>query len=215
MEKSIEVSGKDIDEAKKLALEQLQASEDRVSFEVIEEPSKGIFGLIGAKGARVKATVREFSVAEKAQRFLDDFFAAAKTKVKISKQEIENGYMFSVRGEDMGLMIGKHGQTLEALQYLTNLAANRGLSEGRLYIVVDIENYRARREETLCRLAHSIAERVKVTRRKVVLEPMSRHDRKIIHMALQNESAVGTYSSGEEPRRHVIVDLAINVPAVQ
>jgi spoIIIJ-associated protein len=113
-------------------------------------------------------------------------------------------------GEDLGILIGKHGQTLDALQYLTNLAANRGLSDNRIHVIVDVENYRSRREDTLRRLALRLADKVKHTGEKIMLEPMNRHERKIIHMALQDSHRVSTYSSGEEPYRKVIIELKHN-----
>ena len=113
--------------------------------------------------------------------------------------------MFNLAGEDLGILIGKHGQTLDSLQYLTNLAANRGVSEGRVRIIIDIENYRSRREETLTRLAGHLAEKACRIGDEVHLEPMNRHERKIIHMALQDNRRVTTFSAGDEPRRYVVI----------
>ncbi len=123
-----------------------------------------------------------------------------KLDVRIEKLTAAEQVTLNLRGEDLGILIGKHGQTLDALQYLTNLAAHRD-SEERVRVVIDVEDYRKRREETLARLAHRLADRVKLRGERVVLEPMSPHERKVIHTTLQDDLRVTTYSEGEEPFR--------------
>ena len=108
-------------------------------------------------------------------------------------------------GKNLGLLIGKHGQPLDSLQYLTNLTANKFDSTERLHFILDVENYRQRRAETLHKLAKSVAEKAIRTRQPVKLEPMNRHERRVIHTALQNNKRVETHSTGEEPYRYVIV----------
>ena len=142
---------------------------------------------------------------ERARKFLDDVFAAMKIEVGLQRSETEEGVLFQIEGESLGILIGKHGQTLDALQYLTNLAANRGVSGERLHVLLDIEGYRARREETLTRLAGHLAEKACRIGQEIHLEPMNRHERKIIHMALQDSRKVSTYSAGDEPRRYVVI----------
>lgn len=203
----IEKTGKTVEAAKQAALDELQVNEDMVSFEVINEPSKGFLGMFGSKPARVKAVVRDFTPAEKAEKFLNDILQAMSLEVSIDKEENEEGVVFNLIGENLGILIGKHGQTLDSLQYLSNLAANKGMMENKVRIIIDIENYRSRREGTLRRLALRLADKVRRTGDRIVLEPMNRHERKIIHMALQDNRRISTYSSGEEPYRKVVIEL--------
>ena len=181
-------------------------SEDRVTYEVLEEPSKGFFGLIGTKPAKVRITVKELTPLEKATKFLEEIFTAMQLEVRLEREDKEDCSVYNLIGENLGILIGKHGQTLDALQYLANLAANRGLSEEKVRIVIDVENYRSRREETLRRLALRLADKARHTGEKIMLEPMNRHERKIIHMALQDNRRVMTYSAGEEPFRKVVIE---------
>ena len=203
----IEKTGKTIDEAKQAALSELQVSADMVEFEVLAEPSKGFLGLIGGRPARILARVRELTPADKAKKFLSDIFAAMNLDVTIEVSEAEDGVVLNLIGDNLGILIGKHGQTLDSLQYLANLTANKGLLEEKVRIILDIENYRNRREETLRRLALRLADKVRRTGERIVLEPMNRHERKIIHMALQDNYRISTYSSGDEPYRKVVIEL--------
>lgn len=203
----IEKTGKTIEEAQNAALLELGVPADMVTFETLEEPSKGFFGMFGSKPAKIRATVRELTPVEKAEKFLQEIFAAMKMDVQIEIQEQEDGNVFNLIGENLGILIGKHGQTLDSLQYLSNLTANRGLTEEKVRIILDIENYRLRREETLRRLALRLAEKVRRTGERIVLEPMNRHERKIIHMALQDNYKISTYSAGDEPSRKVVIEL--------
>lgn len=206
MAEVLEKTGKTVEEAYQAALAELGLPESRVSYEVIEEPSKGFLGIIGGKLAKVRVTVRELSPLEKAENFLKEIFSSMHLDVKMEREDKEESYIFNLVGEDLGILIGKHGQTLDALQYLTNLAANRGLLEEKIRIILDVENYRSRREETLRRLAVRLADKVRRTGEKVMLEPMNRHERKIIHMALQDNYRVVTYSAGDEPYRKVVIE---------
>ncbi|WP_110954564.1 RNA-binding cell elongation regulator Jag/EloR [Anaerosinus massiliensis] len=203
----VEKTGKTIEEALAAALMEFNVSEDRVAYEVIDMPSKGFLGLIGSKPAKIKVSLKKLPPVEIAIQFLEDLFKSMKIAVLIKKIENENGYVFDLQGEDLGILIGKHGQTLDALQYLTNLAANQDMSEAKVRIILDVENYRKRRQETLCRLANRLADKVKRFGDKIVLEPMSRHERKVIHTALQEDPKILTYSDGEEPYRKVVITL--------
>lgn len=203
----IEKTGKTVEEALQVALEELNLPEERVEYEVIDFPSKGFLGIIGGKPAKIKVTVKKLSPAETAVAFLNKIFSSMKISVNIEQTKIADGHLFNLQGEDLGILIGKHGQTLDALQYLTNLAVNRDMTEEKVRIILDVENYRKRREDTLHRLATRLADKVRRTGEKVVLEPMSRHERKVIHTALQDDRRVITYSDGEEPYRKVVVAL--------
>lgn len=225
---TVERTGKTVEEAVALALKELQVTEDFVTVEVLEQPKSGLFGLIGARPAKVAVTLIEkeepmveevvLSVTEKTKAvsddnnpiavgkaFLADVFAKMNLTVTIEQVDKEDAVLFDLKGADLGILIGRHGQTLDALQYLTNLAANKGIDEGRVRIVLDVEDYRKRREETLVRLAQRLANKVKRRNQRIVLEPMSRHERKIIHMALQDDPQIATYSEGEEPYRKIVI----------
>lgn len=204
---AVEKIGKTVEEAVALALAELGVTENKVDIEVLEAPSKGLFGFIGTKPAKVKVTLKEIDPVAVAQEFLQNIFTAMNIEVAIEKITADEGVVFNMRGQDLGILIGKHGQTLDALQYLTNLAANRDIEDDRVKIIVDVEDYRKRREETLYRLAERLADKVKRRGERVVLEPMSRHERKIIHMALQDDHRISTYSEGEEPYRKVVIAL--------
>lgn len=210
MARVIEVTGKDIEEAKKLALSQLDLPQERVIFEVLEEPSKGFFGLIGARVAKIRATEKVLTPLEKGQEFLKKIFKSMHKDIQIECIEEDINYKFNLIGDDLGVLIGKHGQTLDSLQYLTNMAANKNVTGARVRIVLDVENYRKRREETLCQLAERLANKARKYRTKVVLEPMNRHERKIIHMALQDYVDIITYSDGVESHRKIVVDIKHN-----
>ncbi|MCR5833665.1 MAG: protein jag [Selenomonadaceae bacterium] len=291
MAKTIEKTGKTINEAIQAAVDELGVAERDLIVEVLETPTKKFFGLLGETPAKIRATVKESepisenvneevsepvneiisevvtetieqtasktvneiteepldksitetpvsetpveelaekfepilspspvveettavetfdrnAVVESAQKYLQDVFAAMNLEVEITvKDEGEEGYLFDLSGKSLGVLIGRRGQALDALQYLLNLSVNRS-SENKVHFTLDIEDYRRRREETLTKLANSVAERAIKTRRDVRLEPMNRHERKIIHTVLQGNDRVETYSSGEEPYRYVIV----------
>lgn len=154
-----------------------------------------------------KFVVNDEAVA-KAREFLQKVFNAMKIEVVMEKFVNKNDgtVTFKLHGADMGILIGKHGQTLDSLQYLTNLVANKN-SVDRVRVIIDVEDYRDRRIETLNRLAYRLADKVKRSGERVALEPMNPHERKIIHMALQNDRRVTTLSEGDEPFRHVVIEL--------
>ena len=175
--------------------------EEEVEETQVDAPAKAA----SAKAAKAKDAVLLLEQEQRARKFLEDVFAAMKIEVELQRSETEEGILFQIEGESLGILIGKHGQTLDALQYLTNLAANRGVAGERLHVQLDIEGYRARREETLTRLAGHLAEKACRIGQEIHLEPMNRHERKIIHMALQDSRKVSTYSAGDEPRRYVVI----------
>ena len=201
----IEVSAKTVSDAITEACQKLGVTSDKLDYEVVEEGSSGFLG-IGAKPAVIKAAVKKSSVEEVARVFLNDVFQAMNMEVAIDIKynEEEKSMDIELSGNEMGVLIGKRGQTLDSLQYLTSLVVNK---EQKDYVRVklDTENYRKRRKETLENLARNIAYKVKKTRRPVSLEPMNPYERRIIHSALQGNKFVETYSEGSEPYRHVVV----------
>ena len=205
----IEVSAKSVNEAITEACRKLGVTSDRLDYEVIEEGSNGFLG-IGSKPAIIKAAVKieKLSLEDNAKKFLNDVFAAMNMTVVVEiKYDEENKEMdVDLSGDDMGVLIGKRGQTLDSLQYLVSLVVNKE-SEDYIRVKVDTENYRERRKETLENLAKNVAYKVKRTRRPVSLEPMNPYERRIIHSALQNDKYVTTHSEGEEPFRRVVITL--------
>ena len=284
MAKTIEKTGKTVEDALKAALAELGVNESEVDVEVLETPSKGIFGFFGSKPARIKVTVKETpppvekieenvgepptvvkfrvvpgladipkvdaefvedepappaekfviedepapkveeeskvesepveeektfdreEVIERAKKFLTDIYKAIDIDLKINVREVDDNVVLDLVEKDSALIIGKRGQTIDALQYLTNLAANRA-SDEKVRFILDVENYRERREETIIKLAKSVADRVVRIRQDIKMEPMSRHERRIVHTTLQENKRVETHSHGEEPYRYVVVSL--------
>jgi spoIIIJ-associated protein len=204
----IEVSGKTVEDALTEASIQLGTTSDQIEYEVIDKGSAGFLG-IGSKNAVIKARkIISLSVEDQVKSFLYDVFHAMDMEVEILAKVDENEKLVDVelKGDDMGILIGKRGQTLDSLQYLTNLAVNKH-SENYYKIKIDTEDYRKRRRETLENLAKNVAYKVKRTKRPVSLEPMNPFERRVIHSALQNDRYVTTHSEGEEPYRHVVVTL--------
>lgn len=209
---SIEISARSVEEALKTALQELNLTEDEVEVEIIEEPSKGFLGILGGKMAKVKVTAKIDPLLS-----TKDFLAKVIEKVGLAvemKLSQDNEYVkIEFIGKELGVLIGRRGDTLDALQYLANLVANKQShlfsgDQERMRIILDAEGYRQRREETLTKLARKMADKVKKTGRKVVLEPMNPQERRIIHTALQEEEAVQTISEGAEPFRRVIIKEA-------
>lgn len=232
MEK-IEVTGKTVEEALINAALQLETSSDNLEYEVIEKGSNGLFGFINSKPAKIlvskkqeenaeiieEITVEETeevkpekvvdkgAVEDKIRKFLNDIFKTMDLEVTIEISfNDDDGIDINLVGGDMGVLIGKRGQTLDSLQYLTSLAINKH-SDVYYKVKIDTEDYRKRRRDTLENLARNIAYKVKRTKRPVSLEPMNPFERRVIHSALQNDRYVTTHSEGEEPYRHVVVTL--------
>lgn len=201
-----EFSAKTVDAALTEATIQLGTTSDQIEFEVIEKGSSGLLGF-GSKNALIRAR-KKYSPEDDARDFLVNVTAAMgiDVEVKIEMDEESHTMDIELTGDEMGVLIGKRGQTLDALQYLANLAVNKN-SEEYLKIKVDTEDYRKRRKDTLEGLAKNIAFKVKRTKRAVSLEPMNPYERRIIHSALQGDRYVSTHSEGDEPFRHVVVTL--------
>ncbi|MEE0686051.1 MAG: RNA-binding cell elongation regulator Jag/EloR [Lachnospiraceae bacterium] len=208
-------TGKNVEDALTKASVELGVTSDRVEYEVIEKGSSGFIG-IGSKPAKINARVKEEEVIVVSEapadieavivEFLSKVFAAMNLTVKINVNITEESVDVDLVGDDMGVLIGKRGQTLDSLQYLVSLVVNKK-SDKYLRVKLDTENYRERRKETLENLAKNIAFKVKRTKRPVSLEPMNPYERRVIHSALQNDRYVTTKSEGEEPFRHVVVLL--------
>jgi len=201
----IEVSAKTEEAAIAEALAALSATKDEVKITVLDEGAKG--GLFGFGSRPVKILVtRKLNPAEVAHNFLKEVTLAMNLSVKIDTQIKDRQLIINMSGDNMGLLIGKRGHTLDALQYLVNLTVNQS-SESNISVILDTENYRKRRRETLESLAYGIARKVKSTKKSVTLEPMSRFERHVIHTALQSDRYVRTTSEGSEPYRYVVVNL--------
>lgn len=204
----ITVSAKTVDEAITKASIELGTTSDKLIYEILDKGNTGFLG-IGAKPAIIRAKKKE-SPEDAAVEFLSQIFDTMNLSVSItvSLNEEEREMSVNLEGEDMGILIGKRGQTLDSLQYLVSLVVNKTkTSDGHIRVKLDTENYRERRKETLETLAKNIAYKVKRTKRSVSLEPMNPYERRIIHAALQNDKYVTTRSDGEEPFRHVIISL--------
>ena len=202
----IEISAKTVNDAITEACQKLTVTSDKLEYEVVEEGSSGFLG-IGSKPAIIKARVK-CSIEDKAKDFLKEVFEAMNLAVVVDVKydEADNSMDIDLSGDEMGVLIGKRGQTLDSLQYLVSLVVNKD-AENYIRVKVDTENYRQRRKDTLENLAKNISYKVKRTKRPVSLEPMNPYERRIIHSALQNDKYVTTHSEGEEPYRHVVVVL--------
>ena len=202
----VEFSAKTVNDAIIEACQKFTVANDKLEVEVVEEGSSGFLG-IGSKPAVIRAKVKS-SITDIAKDFLDDVFRAMSMVVvsDIKYDEDEKTMDIELSGDEMGVLIGKRGQTLDSLQYLVSLVVNKDMDD-YIRVKVDTENYRQRRKETLENLAKNISFKVKRTKRAVSLEPMNPYERRIIHSALQNDRYVTTHSEGNEPYRHVVVTI--------
>lgn len=228
--KEVEKSGKSIEEAVQSALTELGVTRDQVDVVVLVEPSKGFLGLIGNKLAKVRVSVRELIEQAKAvvkeeakesralekatvgkgealdrvRTFLFDMFQSMKMDVDLQIEQKDEAIAINIVGKDLGILIGRRGDTLDAIQYLVNLVGNKN-SDKRIRFVLDVEGYRSRREQTLQKLAVRLAEKVRRNGQEIVLEPMNPHERRVIHTTLQNNRFVYTSSKGDEPYRKIVI----------
>ena len=202
----IETTGKTVDDAITDALVKLGVTSDQLEYEVLEEAKSGFLGF-NSRPAKIKAW-KKFTVKDKVNEFLQSIFHAMNLEVEviIKESDEENVLDVELKGTEMGVLIGKRGQTLDSLQYLTNLAINKN-SDTYVKVKLDTENYRRRRKETLENLARNVAYKVKRTKKTIALEPMNPFERRVIHSALQKDRYVTTHSEGDEPYRHVVVSL--------
>ena len=194
------------------AAEELSKKAAAAKEQAVDSAISTLESMKAEKSERPAREPRKYAVNDEsvnaAKEFLQKVFNAMKINVVMEKfiNKNDGSVTFKLHGDDMGILIGKHGQTLDSLQYLTNLVANKNSSE-RVRVIIDVEDYRDRRIETLTRLANRLADKVKRTGERVALEPMNPHERKIIHMALQGDRRVTTLSEGDDPYRHVVIEL--------
>ena len=202
--RSLETTGRTVEEAVNAALEQLGIDRQQAEIEILEEPARGLFGLLGPRQARVRVTAKR-SKAEFVKEFIQEVCQRMGLAVPtVEVQEGEQAVEVQISGPDVGLLIGRRGRTLQALQFLTNLAAGRASRE-RKRVVIDVEGYRRRRAQSLERIARHAAQRARRTGRRVALEPMSAAERRAVHLALQSFQGIRTESEGEEPFRRVVI----------
>ncbi|MGN1401144.1 MAG: RNA-binding cell elongation regulator Jag/EloR [Bacillus sp. (in: firmicutes)] len=199
----ITAEGQNVEEAVESALAQLETTREHVDIEVMDEGKKGLFGLFGSRKAIVKVTEKPDPI-EETKKFLMKVCREMGVDASIDVQVEGKNVTYRLSGEKMALLIGKRGQTLNSLQYLTQLVANRH-SRQYINVTLDAEDYRKRRTETLAQLAEKMAQKVLKTRKEIVLEPMPSYERKVIHTALMKHRNIETHSSGTEPYRHLVI----------
>lgn len=230
MTRIIEKTGKSVEEAINLALEELDCSREDAEVEILAAPAKGLWGILGTKEARIRAwkkedekgkEVKEDDKSEngvpkeivrkpadeedKTIKFILDVTGLMGIEASIDKKENEERILYTLSGARMGALIGRRGETLDALQYLSNIVTGRDKDIPKKRIIVDAEDYRQRREDTLIRLATRLALKAKKSGRRVVLEPMNPQERRVIHTALEKDPEVKSLSEGEEPYRRLVI----------
>jgi len=224
----VEKTARTVEEAVQSALEELETEKDNVDIEILEQPTKGIFGILGSKNAKVRVTLNEKKTIEKsvkkeienkeiriteytlekerARKFLREVLEAMDIKAEIRVKDINESLYINLSGPKMGMIIGRRGQTLDSLQYLVSLVVNKDKErDSFVKVILDTEDYRRKREETLQRLAKRLADRARKTGKNIELEPMNPYERRIIHSTLQEVEGITTFSEGEEPYRKVII----------
>lgn len=203
---TIEKKGRSVDEAIKAALDELGCEIDDVDIEVVEGPSKGLLGIVGKKPAVVRVCLRE-KPEEEACKELENILAKMKIDYQIATVEFDSDKIrINIIGKDVGLLIGRRGETLDALQFILGLIVNRR-REQKIRVILDVENYRKKREESLEALALKLSDKVKRTKKNVIMRPMNPQERRIVHTALQRDPQIITFSMGDEPNRKVVISL--------
>ncbi len=202
MQHYIEAEGDTVEEAIEQALNELKATREQVTIDIISEPTKGILNF-GAKPAKVRVTIKQ-DVSSAPDTILRELLNRMGIEAEVESDFVEGSTHLNVRTDSPALLIGKHGQTLDAIERLLNCIVNKA-SLVKRRVFVDTEGYRERREERLVEMAHQMAEQVKYTNREVVLAPMSPRDRRIIHVALKEDDIISTYSQGEGDMRRVVI----------
>lgn len=202
---SVEVSAKTVDEALSEGIKMLGVKKNNVKVEILSEPAQGFLKLLGSRTAKVRVSILK-QPSEYIRDFISDLLhiIGLKGEVIISKEDDDN-ICLDIKGEKLGLLIGKHGNTLNDLQYLANVLLHRQFDTIKRRVIIDIENYRHKRKRTLEQLAHNLALKALKIKKEINLEPMSPNERRIIHLALKSHKEVVTYSKGEEPYRKVII----------
>ncbi len=204
--KSIEMEGKTVEEALNKALIELNTEKNMVDVEILEYGSKGLFNVIGVKPAKIRVTSK-YDYIKEAKDFITNILKYMEIEADIDVREENDTITINLSGERMGLIIGYRGETLDSIQYLVSLIVNKIHELPHKRVILDTENYRSKREETLKGLAIKTANKVKKTRKLFKLEPMNPYERRVIHSALQEDAFINTYSEGDEPFRRVVVEL--------
>lgn len=202
--KSIIAKGKTVEEAIQNALEELGASADEVTTKVLEIPDSGIMSMFGNRFAKVEVTLNDDAV-ESAKKFLNELLSNMGIDANVDAHYDDDILMLDIDSDETGILIGRRGQTLDSIQYLTSLVINKHKDE-YVRISLDVADYREKRKNALQDLADRIALKVEKTKTKFELEPMNPYERRIIHSALQSYEHIETYSEGEEPNRHIVID---------
>ena len=207
--KSLEIRSKSKEDAIDKAIKQLNVKLDDLDIEVLETPTKGFLGVLGAKDGLYKFTVIEQEVKTEvdiAKDFVEKILKNSNIDAKLSVTQEENLIKVDIKGKDASSLIGRRGETLDSIQLLTGLALNKINKNSNMRVSVDIENYRAKREESLVRYAHKVAREVAKTKKTKKLDYMNPYERRIIHSALQNDKYVSTYSEGNDPYRRLVIE---------
>lgn len=202
----MEFQGKTVDEALSVALKELSTTKEKIEYEVIDHGNKGFLNFIGSKPAKIKVTLKRDYI-EEARKFLTDILNNMKVEGKVIIKEEKDTININIEGPNMGIIIGYRGETLDSLQYLVSLVINKNHENAYKRVVLNTENYREKREETLRRLAQKTASRVVKNNKLFKLEPMNPYERRIIHSELQGNTKIRTFSEGEEPYRRVVIDI--------
>ncbi len=201
----VEKLGKTVDEAVEAALEELNTDIENVTVEVIDEGSKGVLGIFKNKEAKVRVTLKD-DIKVEVGTFIGNILDKMDVDATVSVTEKEDCINVDISGENVGILIGRRGETLDAIQYITSLVVNKDNDDFKR-IIVDVENYRQKREETLIALAYRMANKVEKYKKSITLEPMTPYERRIIHSALQERFTIETISIGEEPNRKVVIRI--------
>ncbi|WP_455537686.1 RNA-binding cell elongation regulator Jag/EloR [Terrisporobacter sp.] len=205
-EKKIEIKSSTKEEAIQKALKELGLEEKDIEVSVIQNPSKGFLGLIGAKEGIYEITVIKKEEIEIAKEFIENILIKSKINAKVNAVQDDNLIKISIEGKEATCLIGRRGETLDSLQFLTGLALNKINKDSHMRVLVDIENYRSKREQSLIRYARKVAREVAKTRRTKKLDYMNPYERRIVHSALQNDKYVITYSEGTDPYRRLVIE---------
>ena len=211
MKKSLELKSKTQQEAIASALEKfnkenLNVVEGDLEVEVLETPSKGFLGLIGSREGTYRITVVKEEEIDIARNFVENILKNAKLDANVNVVQEKNLIKVSIEGKEAACLIGRRGETLDSIQFLTGLALNKINKESHMRVLVDIENYRSKREESLVKYANKVARDVKKTKRTRKLDYMNPYERRIIHSTLQNDKYVITYSEGTDPYRRLVIE---------
>ena len=207
--KSLEIRSKSKEDAIDKAIKELNVKFDDLEIEVLEKPTKGFLGFLGAKDGLYKFTVIEQEVKSEvdiAKDFVEKMLKNSNIDANLTVTQEENLIKVDIQGEDAACLIGRRGETLDSIQLLTGLALNKINKNSNMRVSVDIENYRSKREESLIRYAHKVAKEVAKTKKTKKLDYMNPYERRIIHSALQNDKYVSTYSEGNEPYRRLVIE---------